>query len=104
MVNRGVSKKSQAELVFSQKLCDKLSSLSRMQSYNYAVRHSETKQGYDIGLENKEDPMDYTVIIENMPSYALPGIVSLIFKFAIIEGFFIKDEKENIVNANTENR
>lgn len=102
MVNRGVSKKSQAELAFSQKLCDKLSSLSRLQSYIYTVRHSETKQGYDIGLEHKEDSTDYTVILENVPSYALPGIVSVIFKFAILEGFFIKDEKENITNANTE--
>lgn len=102
MVKKGVTKKSQGELAYSQSLCNRLTELSRMQCYRYMVRHSETKQGYDIGMENKEDPMDYTVLLANVPSYALPGIVEFVFKFAIVEGFFIKNDKEAIVNANTE--
>ena len=104
MVNKGVTKKSQGELTYAQNLCNRLTGLSRMQCCRYMIRHSETKQGYDIGLENCEDPTDYTVLLANMPSYALPSIVALIFKFAIVEGFFIKDEKEKITNANSEIR
>lgn len=102
MVNKGVTKKSQGEIAYAQKLCDQLTSLSRMESYSYTIRHSETKQGYDIGLLNKEDPYDYTVLLSNMPSYALPGVVAYLFKFAIVEGFFVKNKKEDIVNANSE--
>lgn len=101
MVNKGITKKAKKEVSYSNYLCEGLTKLTRMQGYRYIIKPSYAGVSYDVRLESEEDPSEYIVLLANIPAYVLPKITLFLFKFAVIEGFFINDRKEANSDANS---